>query len=75
LPTFWRRECYARDDGDKAGYRAGKAKMAEGAVEYSRDASAVRLWREKPRCKTVVMKPRLALPGATLDPEIFNAKS
>ena len=30
---------------------------------------------EKPRRKTVVMKPRLLLRGTTLDPEDFNAKS
>jgi LacI family transcriptional regulator len=30
---------------------------------------------EKPRRKTVVMRPQLVLRGATLDPEIFNAKS
>ena len=30
---------------------------------------------EKPRRKTVVMKPQLVLRGTTLDPEILNAKS
>jgi DNA-binding LacI/PurR family transcriptional regulator len=30
---------------------------------------------EKPRRKTVVMKPQLLLRGTTLDPEFLNAKS